>query len=89
VSGKAGVMGNILDALVMIGIGWLIKFIPSFIKKVNIFFSGIQKIFASIKKLVMQMGTVFNTMTAVVTQTIENWKKLDFWDSEGKIQEKR
>jgi hypothetical protein len=88
VSGKAGVMGNILDALVMIGIGWLIKFIPSFIKKVKIFFSGIQKIFASIKRLVMQMGTVFNSMTAVVTQTIENWKRLDFWDSEGKIQEK-
>lgn len=85
---SAGSFGNILDALVLLALGWLIKFIPDFIKRVEIFIANVKSVFSSIKTLITQVGTIFKGIYAVAAQAVENIRNFDFFDKEGKLQEK-
>lgn len=85
---SAGAFGNILDALLLLALGWLVKFIPDFIKRVEIFIANLNTIFSSIKTLITQVGTVFKGIYAVAAQAVQNIKNGDFFDGEARLQEK-
>ena len=93
VVGKAQAAGgSLLDKLlgagIMLALGWLVKWLPSIIDKVTLFFENLGNLLNSIKNVVFAIGDTMKSVVAVVIQTLENWRNFDFFDSEGKIKEK-
>ena len=91
--GKAGAAGgSLLDKLlgagVMLALGWLIKWLPSIIDKVTLFFENLGNLLNSVKNVVVAIGDTMKSVVGVVIQTLDNWRNFDFFDSEGKLKEK-
>ena len=91
--GKAAAAGgSLLDKLlgagIMLALGWLIKWLPSIIDKVTLFFENLGNLLNSVKNVVVAIGDTMKSVVGVVIQTLDNWRNFDFFDSEGKLKEK-
>jgi len=85
VSDPGGIFQKTLDFIGILLLGWLVDKLPQIIDWVKNLIKRIKLLFSSLKSFIKNIGNWFKGLGNLFTGTLDNIKRFDFTDSEGKM----
>lgn len=78
-------LSSILEFTLTTLVGWALNNLPQIIEAIENFIKRAKKFFKSFKSLLGNIASWTGNLRTVISETLENWKKFDFNDSEGNV----
>ena len=85
VSDPGGIFQKTLDFIGILLLGWLVDKLPQIIDWVKNLIKRIKLLFSSLKNFIKNIGNWFKGLGDLFTGTLDNIKRFDFTDSQGKM----